>query len=287
MPIAISGDAMTTMVEERERTSSVSLLVNSALASTVGIVIAVLADSLGRLAVGWFLDREPIIYHDRVVFTAGDNPLALAGGALAALIVGAGFLAIYPASRRHDASRLAVLWLILHCFRQGFVPLALAGVDNQSDVALALGHFNLPAGINMVVGVAGAIGLLLVSLAAAPAFLAFATSRSEISTPSRRVGFVARIGLVGGVAGALLAVLFFVPDSGTGLVSALPLYGLFTVATLLAAPGSKAVEADSNSTARRFSWGLAAAVVVLFVIFRFALARGIPIPPDPETFFVS
>jgi hypothetical protein len=154
-------------------------------------------------------------------------------------------------------------------------------------VAVALAHLNLPAGINIVVGVAGAIGLLLVSLAAAPAFLAFATSRSEISTPARRVGFVARIGLVGGLAGALLAVLFFVPDTGSGLVSSLPLYGLFTVATLLAAPGSKAVEPDPNSSARRFSWGLVAAVAVFFVLFRFALARGIPIPPDPETFFIS
>jgi hypothetical protein len=287
MPTTISEDPMTTVTEERERSYSVSLLVNSALASTVGIVIAVLADSLGRLVTGWLLDREPVLYHDQVEFTAGDNPLALAGGVVAALIAGAAFLAIYPASRRHDPSRLSVLWLILHCFRQGFVPMAVAGVDAQSDVALALEHLNLPAGINIVVGVAGAIGLLLVSLAAAPAFLAFANSRSEISTPSRRVGFVARIGLVGGLAGALLAVVFFVPDTGSGLVSALPLYGLFTVATLLAAPGSKAVEPDSNSTARRFSWGLVAAVVVLFVLFRFALARGIPIPPDPATFFVS
>lgn len=278
---------MTTVTEERERTSSVSLLINSALASTVGIVIAVLADSLGRLIVGWLVDREPILYHDQVQFTAGDNPLALAGGALAALIAGAAFLAIYPASRRHDPSRLAVLWLILHCFRQGFVPMAMAGIDSESDVALALAHLSLPAGIDIVVGVAGGIGLLLVSLAAAPAFLAFATSRSEISTPPRRVGFVARIGLVGGLAGALLAVLFFVPDTGSGLVSALPLYGLFTVATLLAAPGSKAVVPDPNAAARRFSWGLVAAVVILFVIFRFALARGIPIPPNPETFFVS
>ncbi|CAN5850609.1 hypothetical protein BH18ACT6_BH18ACT6_16120 [soil metagenome] len=287
MPATIAEQRLTTIVDGSDRPTGVTLLVNSALASTVGLVIAVLADSLGRFIVGWLVDRDPIIYHDRVEFLTGDNPLALAGGALAALIVGASFLAIYPASRRHDPARLCVLWLILHCFRQGFVPMALAGVDRQSDVALALTHFDLPAGIDMVVGVGGAIGLLLVSLAAAPAFLAFATSRSEIATPPRRVGFVARIGLGGGLAGALLAVLFFVPDTGSGLVSAIPLFGLFTAATLLSAPGSKAVEHDPHTTARRFSWGLVAAVVILFVVFRFALARGIPIPPDPETFFVS
>ncbi|HEX2420004.1 MAG TPA: hypothetical protein VHL55_00255, partial [Acidimicrobiia bacterium] len=220
-------------------------------------------------------------------FTAGDNPLALAGGALAALIAGGAFLAVYPGSRRHDASRLCVLWLILHSFRQGFVPMAQAGIDADSDLALALAHFDLPAGINVVVGVAGAIGLLLVSLAAAPAFLAFATSRREISTASRRVGFVAKIAVIAGLAGALLAVIYLLPDSGVGLISALPLYGLFTVATLLAAPGTKSVDPDQGSTAHRFSWGLVAAVVILFVLFRFALSRGIPIPPDPQTFFVT
>jgi hypothetical protein len=287
MPSLRSEEEMTTLPDEPRHPNNPALLINSALCSTIGIVVAVLADSLGRLLLGFLLDRGPVLYHNRVEFTAGDNPLALAGGALAALVAGGAFLAVYPASRRHDASRLCVLWLILHSFRQGFVPMAQAGIDRDSDLALALAYFDLPPGINVVVGVAGAIGLLLVSLAAAPAFLAFATSRREISSPSRRVAFVAKIAVIAGLAGALLAVIYFLPDSGVGLISALPLYGLFTVATLLAAPGTKSVDPDQGATAQRFSWGLVAAVVILFVLFRFALSRGIPIPPDPLTFFVT
>lgn len=273
--------------QETRRGSSPALLINSALCSTIGIVVATWADSLGRLALGWFLDRSPILFHNRVDFTAGDNPLALAGGPIAALVAGIAFLAVYPGSRRHDASRLCVLWMILHCFRQGFVPMAQVALDANSDLAQALAYFDLPEGINVVVGAAGGIGLLLVALAAAPAFLAFASSRSAIATPASRLGFVARIGVIGGLAGALLAVPFLLPDSGTGVISSLPLYGLLPVLTLLAAPGSKSVEPDRNATASTFSWGLVIAVVVLFVLFRFALARGIPIPPDPDTFFVS
>ena len=287
MPSLRSEEEMTILPDEPRHPNNPALLINSALCSAIGIVVAVLADSLGRLLLGFLLDRGPVLYHDRVEFTAGDNPLALAGGALAALVAGGAFLAVYPGSRRHDASRLCVLWLILHSFRQGFVPMAQAGIDRDSDLALALAYFDLPAGINVVVGVAGAIGLLLVSLAAAPAFLAFATSRREISSPSRRVAFVAKIAVIAGLAGALLAVIYFLPDSGNGLIAALPLYGLFTMATLLAAPGTKSVDPDQGATAQRFSWGLVAAVVILFVLFRFALSRGIPIPPDPQTFFVT
>ena len=273
--------------EDGRRGGSLALLANSALCSTIGIVIATLADSVGRTVLGWFLDRSPVMFHNRVEFTAGDNPLALAGGAIAALIAGAAFLAVYPGSRRHDASRLCVLWLILHCLRQGFVPMAMAGIDSDSDLAQALAFLELPAGINVVVGVAGAIGLVLVALAAAPAFLAFANTRREIATSGNRLAFVAKVGVIAGLVGALIAVPFLLPDADTGVISMLPVYGLLPLLTLLAAPGSKGVDPDRNSTVTRFSWGLVAAVVILFVLFRFALARGIPIPPDPQTFFAS
>jgi len=279
---------VTVSVEEvRRRSTGWPLLANSVLASTFGVVVGVLVDSLGRLILGIILERDPVLYHNRVEFLASGNDLALAGGALAALLAGGFFLALYPGSRAHDASRLAVLWLILHCFRQGFVPLAMTPFNPDSDVARALASLNLPSGLDVVIGAAGGLGLLLVSLAAAPAFLAFAPSRNHIDTPGRRVAFIAKIALLPSVAGALLAVAFFIPDAGIGLIEELPLYGLFTIATLLAAPGTRSVEVRSDGSSQGLSWGLLGTVIVAFLIFRFALSRGIPVPPDPETFFLS
>jgi hypothetical protein len=278
---------VTVSVDEVRRSTVWPLLTNSVLASTFAVVIALLVDLLGRLALGAVLDREPVLYHNRVEFLANGNDLALAGGAIAALLGGGFFLALYPGSRAHDASRLTVLWLILHCFRQGFVPLALTPVDEGSDVARALATLNLPPGIDVVIGAAGAIGLILVSLAAAPAFLAFAPTRQDINTASRRTGFVSRIAVLPGIAGALLAVAFLLPDAGTGLIQQLPLYGLFTVATLLAAPGTRSAVPTSNEVGQRLSWALMVTLIVTFLVFRLALTRGIPIPPDPQDFFAT
>ncbi|HSL26298.1 MAG TPA: hypothetical protein VLA54_08465 [Acidimicrobiia bacterium] len=278
---------MTVSVDEVRRSTVWPLLTNSVLASTFAVVVALLVDSFGRLILGVILDREPVLYHNRVEFLAEGSDLALAGGAIAALLAGAFFLALYPGSRAHDASRLTVLWLILHCFRQGFVPLALTPLDRGSDVATALAALNLPPGIDVVIGAAGAIGLILVSLAAAPAFLAFAPSRQEIATASRRTGFVSRIAVLPGIAGALLAVAFLLPDAGTGLIQQLPLYGLFTVVTLLAAPGTRSVTPMSDEVRQRLSWSLVITVIITFLVFRLALARGIPIPPDPQDFFAT
>lgn len=278
---------MTVSVDDVRRTTVWPLLANSVLASTFGVVIALLVDSLGRVIMGLIFDRGPTIYHNRVEFAVPGNDLALAGGALAALLAGVFFLALYPGSRAQDASRLSILWLVLHCFRQGLVPLALTPLNESSDVARALASLDLPSGIDVIVGAAGAIGLLLVSLAAAPAFLAFAPTSREIETATRRATFIARIAVLPGIAGALLAVAFFLPEPGTGLIQELPLYGLFTVATLLAAPGTRSVEVRPRGPGQRISWPLVATVIVTFVIFRLALARGIPIPPDPANFFAT
>jgi hypothetical protein len=249
--------------------------------------VGLLVDSLGRVTMGMIFDRDPVIFHNRVVFESAGNDIALAGGALAALLAGGFFLALYPGSRAHDPSRLAVLWLVLHCFRQGFVPLAMIPFSADSDLAVALASLNLPSGLDVVIGAAGGLGLLLVSLAAAPAFLAFAPSRQDIDTPGRRVAFTAKMALLPGVAGALLAVAFFMPDADTGLIQELPLYGLFTIATVLAAPGTRSVEIRSDGNSQSLSWGLLGTVIVAFLVFRFALSRGIPIPPDPESFFFT
>ena len=279
---------MTASVDEvRRRSTAWPLLANSVLASTFGVVVGVLVDSLGRLILGVISDRNPVIYHNRVEYLAPGNDVALAGGALAALLAGGFFLALYPGSRAHDSSRLAVLWLVLHCFRQGFVQLAVTPFDPDSDLAVALASLNLPSGLDVVIGAAGGLGLLLVSMAAAPAFLAFAPTRQEIDTGGRRMAFIARIAVLPGVAGALLAVAFFIPDGGVGLIEELPLYGLFTFATLLAAPGTRSTEIRSDGDSQRFSWGLLGTLIVAFLIFRFALSRGISVPPDPESFFFT
>src|SRR5688572_16512218 len=151
------------------------------------------------MTMGMIFDRDPVIFHNRVVFESAGNDIALAGGALAALLAGGFFLALYPGSRAHDASRLAVLWLVLHCFRQGFVQLAVTPFNPDSDLAVALASLNLPSGLDVVIGAAGGLGLLLVSMAAAPAFLAFAPIRQEIDTASRRMAFIARIAVLPGV----------------------------------------------------------------------------------------
>lgn len=260
---------------------------NSVMAAGFALVMSILIDHLGRLVAGIIAGRAPVLYHNRVELTSGGTDLVLAGGALACLIAGVIFLTVYPGSRRYDTSKLAVLWLILHSFRQGLTYLAETPLIDDSDIALVLKALKAPPGLEVVVGAAGAVGLLLVALAAAPAFLAFAPHRSEIAAPGKRFVFVARMTLLPAIVGALIAVPFLLPDPGTKLVSQIPLTALFTVATLLAAPGTTTVIAPSERQHRRFSWALLVTVLVGFLVFRFALSKGIPIPPDPQRFFAS
>src|SRR5690606_20012112 len=162
------------------------------------------------------------------------SDIAFAGGAALSLVAGAVFLTLYPASRRYDAARLTVLWIVLHCFRQGFTPLAALPLAEDSNVSRAFTTFDLPAGVELVVPAGGVVGLRPVALAAAPAVVADASRPAPLAAAAARARVAANRALGPGVAGPLLAVPVFLPAGGTGLGPSLPCLGLFTVATVLA-----------------------------------------------------
>lgn len=259
----------------------------SALASAVGVVVAALVNSVGVAVAGAVTGRQPVLYHNEVVFSARGSDLALAGGLIACLLVGAFFLTLYPGSNRYDAARLTTLWIVLHCFCQGFVQLLTIPFSKTSNASRAFATLDVPAGFDLVVAVAGVVGLLSVALASAPAFLAYAHRQSEISRPGTRVAYTFKLALVPGVAGPLLAVPFFLPDKGTGFIQMLPLLGLFTVATVLASIGTRTVRIGHGGEPQGFSWLPLAWLVVLLLIFQLLLGRGLNIPPNLNDPFVD
>ncbi len=251
------------------------------------MVVAAFFNNLGLAIAGVIGGRDPILYHNEVVYQSPGSDVALAGGLIACLVAGAFFLVLYPGSPRYDAARITTLWLVLHCFCQGFVQLALIPVSGSSNAALAYAALDLPAGFDLVVAMAGVVGLLSVALASAPAFLAYSHRQAAISTPGSRAVFTSKLALVPGVAGPLLAVPFFLPDNGTGFIQTLPLLGLFTAATVVAAIGTRNVRVPSGGEAQGFSWLPLAWLVFLLLLFQFVLGRGVHIPPSLDTPFVE
>ncbi|HEX2152984.1 MAG TPA: hypothetical protein VHL52_03290 [Acidimicrobiia bacterium] len=274
--------------ESRPRTRSrVPFIVTSALASAVGVIVAIFVDNLGQAVAGLIGDRAPVLYHNDVVFHSAGSDLALGGGVVLTLLAGAFFLTLYPGSRRFDASRLTMLWIILHCFRQGFTQLATLSLSDDSNVALAFGTLDVPVGLDLVVSAAGVVGLLSIALASAPAFLAYAHRQSLIDSPAKRAAFTGKLALVPGVVGPLLTVPAFLPDNGSGLIQSLPLLGLFTVATVLAALATRTVRIGDGRTVQGWSWLPLVWLVGFGLLFQLLLRRGLVIPPTLENPFVE
>ncbi len=248
--------------------------------------MAALVDHLGVAAAGALAGRDPILYHNEILYAAGGSDLALGGGMVLSLLVGAFFLTLYPGSTRYDAARLTTLWMILHCFRQGFTQLAAMPFSPDSRVARSFATLDVPAGLDLVVATAGAVGLLAIALASAPAFLAYAQHRKDISKPQSRFLFAVKLALIPGVVGPLLSVPVFLPDNGTGFIQTLPLLGLFTVATVLAALGTRTVRIEDQRAAQMWSWLPLGWFLFLAVVFQLVLSRGLLIPPSLADPFV-
>jgi hypothetical protein len=254
------------------------LVVASALGTTFGLVFAQFIDSLGDGLVAQFLGGNAVLYNNRVEFT-GASDIAYAGGFALCFILGLLFLFSYPSQKGHDLSRLTYLWVIVHLLRQALTEALLLSVDSNSQLAQAYATFDSPPGLDTVISAAGGVGLVLIGLGAAAAFLAFAPHRSQISTSRKRFMLALWLVVVPAAAAVFLALPFFTPDAGSGVVPALPLTAAMFFLTLAAAPGTKSVIGPDDP--RTFPWpfGLAGTLIVALVAFVVLLQNGVSIDP--------
>jgi hypothetical protein len=236
-------------------------------------------DDLGDAILALILGGNAVIYNNRVDITGVSSDLVWAGGFLLCLIVGFMALFSYPTARGHGVARLTLLWMVLHLLRQAFVQAVMVPFDADSPLALAYQTLEAPAGLDYVLAAGGAVGLLLVALSAAAAFLAFTPHDKMISTGRKRVTFAFWIALVPAIAAVFLSIPFFVPDAGSGVVPALPLTAVIFLATLAAAHGTTTVHGPEDLRETPWPWGLGATLVVILLFEQLVLRGGVSINP--------
>lgn len=254
------------------------LVVASALGSTLGLVIAQLVDDLGDGMLAVVLGGDGVLYNNRAELV-GVGDLAWAGGFVLSLVLGVLILFGYPTARDHGVARLALLWTLLHLLRQSFTQAVLLPIDEGSRLAQAYATLDVPPGLDLVIAAGGGVGLLLIALSAAPAFLAFAPHRRLISSGRKRFNFALWMVLVPAVASVFLAIPFFSPDAGSGVIPALPISAVIFLATVAAAPGSTTVEGPEDFRKTAWPWGLIATLAVILIFELVVLRGGVSVDP--------
>lgn len=254
------------------------LVVASALASTFGIVVAQFLDDLGDGLLAEFLGGDAVLYNNRVEFS-GASDLAWAGGFLLCLLVGLFALFVYPTQRGHGVPRLVLLWTLLQVLRQALTQAIFLPFSNDSPLALAYDTLDAPPGLDVVIAAGGAVGLLLIALAAASAFLAYTPHRRLIDTPRKRLVFVLWIALIPAVASAFASIPYFLPDSQGLVLPGLPLTAVMFLATLAAAPGTTSVVGPEDQRVTPWPWGLMVFMLILLIFFLGILQGGVSMDP--------
>lgn len=254
------------------------LVLASALASTLGIVIAQFLDDFGDGLLAEILGGDATLFNNRVEFTGADD-IAWAGGFLLCLIIGFVLLLAYPTQRGHGIPRLVFLWMLLHVLRQALMQAVVLPFDEDSPLALAYATLDAPPGLEVVIAAAGGVGLLLIALAAAAAFLAFTPHRSLVSSGRKRLTFALWIALIPAVASVFLVIPFFISDVSAPVISGLPLTAVMFLATLAAAPGTTTVHGPDDERVFPWPWGLAATLVVILIFYLGVLQGGVALDP--------
>lgn len=254
------------------------LVLASVLGSTLGIVIAEFLDNVGTGILAEILGGDAVVFNNRVEFE-GARDLAWAGGFALCLAVGALCLFAYPTQRGYGVPRLTFLWTILHLLRQALTQAMMLPFNDDAPLARAYDSLDAPAGLDMVIAVGGAIGLLLVALSAAAAFLAFTPHRRLVDTPRRRLALALWICLIPVAVSVFLAIPFFLPDSQSLVIPSLPLVAVMFFVTLAAAPGTTAVTGPEDQVETPWPFGLGAFVLVMLLFHLFVLRGGVSVDP--------
>lgn len=254
-----------------ERLYFATLLANSSVGFALGTVVAWQVYQLGLVFGGVMAEREPVWYPDRVVFTTAGSDAAWIGGVVLVLAVGWALASIYKGGSRYDATRLAVLWVTLHCFRQGLLPLARVPFEETADATRALATTDLPEQTAWVVGVLGIAGLLGLGLLAAPALLRFAPE--DLTTKWRRMAFIGFTGIGAWLVGSLLVLPLFLPGSSAAAWELLLWSGVFLVFTLVASPEPREIYVLREPA--RLSLGAVIVLAALIALARVFLVGGL------------
>lgn len=254
------------------------LVLASTLASTLGIVIAQFLDDLGDGLLAEILGGSAVVFNNRAEFT-GASDLAWAGGFALCLVVGLFALFVYPTQSGRGFPRLILLWTLLHMLRQSLGQAVVLPFDDDSQLSLAYATFDAPLGLDMVIAAGGAVGLLLIALAAASAFLSYTPHRRHVEQPRRRLILALWVALIPAVASGFLAIPFFLPDSEGAVLPMLPFVGVIFLFTLAASSGTTSVLGPDDERHVPWPWGLIAFLLVLLIFFLLVLQGGISVDP--------
>lgn len=276
----MTGETSTTETEAPRPVIRIGrpLVIAAVLGSTLGIVIAQFLDDFGDGLLAEILGGDAVLYNNRIEIT-GATDVVWAGGFLLCLIVGFIALFAYPTQRGHGIPRLTFLWMVLHVLRQAMGQAIMLPFDGDSQLAIAYATLDAPPGLDVVIAASGGVGLLLIALAAASAFLAFTPHRRMVSNARRRLTFALWIALIPAAASVFLAIPYFVPDTESLVIRSLPLTAVMFLATLAAAPGTTTVQGPEDERVTPWPYGLGVTLIVILVFYLTVLAGGISLDP--------
>lgn len=273
------GETSTVQAEGIVARIGLPLVLGSVLGSTLGIVIAQFLDDLGDGLLARLLGGEAVLYSNRIEVVGVTNDLVWGGGFLLCLLVGFLALFFYPTQRGQGIPRLVFLWLMLHVFRQALIQPVLIPFDEGSRLARVYAILELPPGLDLVIAAAGGVGLLLIGLSAASAFLAFTPHRRLINSARKRLSFVVWLALIPAAASVFLAIPFFIPDSESLVIRFLPLTTVMFLATMAAAPGTTTVVGPDDENRPSWPWSLGVTLILILILYQAVFQGGVNLDP--------
>ena len=229
---------------------------------------------------------RPTLFHNNHTWS-GDNPLAAlwqGTGVLAIILTGVICLAIVPALERRSAVvRLLVIWLAYHGLIMGLAQVPVGALSSGSDVGMAMSYLGWSHVTRAALAIAALISIPLVALQLTRCLLQLAATSAELGSAGQRQRFILKAGTAAALLGTILIIPFRVPRELVEVIGPPIVVTVIGISWMNAAAIHNALavgvfsrkESAPSRPVRNVAWSLVIALLVLFALFHFVLARGV------------
>ena len=230
---------------------------------------------------------RPTLFHNNHTWS-GDNPLAAlwqGTGAVAIIVTGLICLSILPALQRNSAVvRLLVIWLAYHGLIMGLAQIPVGALSSGSDIGTAMKYLGWSDATKTALAIAALLSIPLVALRLTRFVMELAASPAEVGTAALRQRFMLKAATGAALLGTVLVIPFRVPRELAEVIGPPVVVAIAGISWMQAgatrglAAGVLTRKERARSPSRpvhNVAWPLLIALVAVFVVFQFVLARGV------------
>src|SRR5690606_30347715 len=265
------------------RNEKLNIAINSAVLYITAFLATTLIHELGHAVTGKILGSDPVLHHNFVAHLSPENispeqtvAIALAGPILS-LLQGIVAGITYLKSKRHNLKTLFLLWFAILGLNNFLGYMMTGFLFQEGDIGRAFAILGIPLAMQIAISVLAALALLFMAYKMTKPFLKFSYRAQWVDSEGSRVTFSLHTLILPWILGSAVVTLAYLPIQAIVSIIYPVMSGFVFIFPWQNARRIQTIPLSEDESLGVISKKSTALLIVLLLLFKLVLAKGIPL----------